>query len=870
MLHDGTLRASPAAMDGNAINQGRSYETHTPSQLWPVLFFIASLLGCGGVVGTGPSQPPPPGTTVNVAPSSASVLLGAAQTFSATVGNTTNTAVTWSVNGVPGGNASIGTINAGGVYTAPAILPAPVIVTVTATSVADNSASSSSAVTITSDISVSISPQSMLVELGASRPFVATVNSAGNPNRSVNWALSANGCTGAACGTVDSSGMYTAPQIMTDPPGISVIATSVADPSKSASGSVTVTSTFSLAVNGPASVFTGSSATYTAALTPAASSNPSRVISWSVAGPGCAGAACGVISAAGVYTAPALLPSPATVEITATPQADPSKAISVSVSVLQSISVSVSPSAATVPLGGMQNFQSTVVGEADNTVTWFVNGVVGGNMTVGSIQNSQTNPDSTTYAAPLAAPAGGPVTVMAQSNANPSISASVTITFSTTVNVNLTPASATLALNEAHPFAAQVNNTPNQTVAWAVNGIAGGNPSVGQICAAGSNPCQPVLSSSGVSVEYLAPGGVPSPNPVTVTATSQANSAESASATITILPHVVVNVQPANAAVPETGQLRFTAGVAGTVNQQVIWAISGSGCVNPVNCGSIDSTGLFTAPSAVPSPNLIRISATSEEDITQTGTATVTISSGPSIFSLAPTSAYEGSAGGFTLLVSGNNFLPSVPGPGSTILVGGTARTTSCASINQCITSLGAADLQLEGNLPVQLQNPDGTLSNTQQFVVLSPGMGNDTIPLTPSNPVSDGNDIVVVELSTNGGSGAAGSVSLNIDAVGAYSAATSGCTLGGNTVVIQRPASGTGTADVCVFSVSALDPFFTFTISGPPTPDLAVINREPMGLGILHLTLQVPASAAPGPRTLFVENPEDDNATGTGVFEVQ
>jgi hypothetical protein len=178
--------------------------------------------------------------------------------------------------------------------------------------------------------------------------------------------------------------------------------------------------------------------------------------------------------------------------------------------------------------------------------------------------------------------------------------------------------------------------------------------------------------------------------------------------------------------------------------------------------------------------------------------------------------------------------------------------------------------LQLEGNLPVQLQNPDGTLSNTEQLVVLSPGMGNDTIPLTPSNPVSDGNDIVVVELSTNGGSGAAGNVSLNIDAVGAYSAATSGCTLGGNTVVIQRPASGTGTADVCVFSVSALDPFFTFTISGPPTPDLAVINREPMGLGILHLTLQVPASAAPGPRTLFVENPEDDNATGTGVFEVQ
>ena len=34
-------------------------------------------------------------------------------------------------------------------------------------------------------------------------------------------------------------------------------------------------------------------------------------------------------------------------------------------------------------------------------MTWDVNGVVGGNATVGSILNSQTDPDSTTYSAPL-------------------------------------------------------------------------------------------------------------------------------------------------------------------------------------------------------------------------------------------------------------------------------------------------------------------------------------------------------------------------------------------------------------------------------------------------------------------------------------
>jgi hypothetical protein len=170
----------------------------------------------------------------------------------------------------------------------------------------------------------------------------------------------------------------------------------------------------------------------------------------------------------------------------------------------------------------------------------------------------------------------------------------------------------------------------------------------------------------------------------------------------------------------------------------------------------------------------------------------------------------------------------------------------------------------------VQIQNPNGSLSNTQTFVVLATGSGTATIPLTPSAPTSAGNNIVVVELSTNGGSGAAGNVSLNIAAIGPYTVATGSCVLGGNPVIVQRPATGAGTADLCVFSVSGLDPSFIYAISGPPTPDIAVVNRAPLGLGILHLTLQVPSTAEPGPRTLFVTNPESDMAAGTGAIEVR
>jgi hypothetical protein len=78
------------------------------------------------------------------------------------------------------------------------------------------------------------------------------------------------------------------------------------------------------------------------------------------------------------------------------------------------------------------------------------------------------------------------------------------------------------------------------------------------------------------------------------------------------------------------------------------------------------------------------------------------------------------------------------------------------------------------------------------------------------------------------------------------------------------------GTADLCVFSVSALDPSFRYSIRGPASPEITIINREPLGLGMLHLTLQVPAAAAPGARTLFVQNPKGDTAAGTGAIEVQ
>jgi serine protease len=86
---------------------------------------------------------------VAVCPESASVEAGGGpESFTATLANTSDAAVTWQVNGVTGGNAMVGTISSSGVYTPPASVPTAPTVTITAVSGADSSASSSASVTI--------------------------------------------------------------------------------------------------------------------------------------------------------------------------------------------------------------------------------------------------------------------------------------------------------------------------------------------------------------------------------------------------------------------------------------------------------------------------------------------------------------------------------------------------------------------------------------------------------------------------------------------------------------------------------------------------------------------------------------------------
>lgn len=91
-----------------------------------------------------------PTISLDVCPGTSSVIAGSGTaSFTASLANTTNTAVVWQVNGLTGGDATVGTISTAGVYTAPMSVPSPATVTVSAISVANTDVSASALVTVT-------------------------------------------------------------------------------------------------------------------------------------------------------------------------------------------------------------------------------------------------------------------------------------------------------------------------------------------------------------------------------------------------------------------------------------------------------------------------------------------------------------------------------------------------------------------------------------------------------------------------------------------------------------------------------------------------------------------------------------------------
>jgi len=152
---------------------GRKVSRHsTVAGLCVSILLMAVLVACGGGGNSTPPPPPPVSVTVGAGvpaslfPNQAGWPSQTAQ-FTATVNNTTNKTVTWSVAGSP----ASGTIDANtGLYTAPTLAPGlPATVTVTATAQADPTKSGSH----TETLSVPTTPGTYTVTVTATEGIVS-------------------------------------------------------------------------------------------------------------------------------------------------------------------------------------------------------------------------------------------------------------------------------------------------------------------------------------------------------------------------------------------------------------------------------------------------------------------------------------------------------------------------------------------------------------------------------------------------------------------------------------------------------------------------------------------------------------------------
>jgi N-acetylneuraminic acid mutarotase len=222
-------------------------------------------------------------------------------------------------------------------------------------------------------VRLTLAPGTATVDRTESVQFNAMVHNA--PNDSVVWSLSGAGCSGASCGTLSSSGLYTAPEIVPSPATVTVTATSAAYPSKSASATVTIVDAPVVVTVAPGSagVYVGESVLFRTSVEHVTD----RDVIWSLSGSGCAGAACGTISDSGLYTAPALVPDPPVVTVTAASAADPSKSANATITILEAVSdewawISGSNTANDVGVHGQKGVAdpANVPGGRDDAASW--------------------------------------------------------------------------------------------------------------------------------------------------------------------------------------------------------------------------------------------------------------------------------------------------------------------------------------------------------------------------------------------------------------------------------------------------------------------------------------------------------------------
>ena len=280
---------------------------------------------------------------------------------------------------------------------------------------------------------------------------------------------------------------------------------------------------------------------------------------------------------------------------------------------MMGITVSISPTGAAVVVGLDRQFTSTVNGTMNTSaVTWAINGVAGGNSTLGTVDSTGH------YKAPAVPPPGSIVTLSATSVEDPTVSASTTIyvIWYKPVMAAVNPWSIPLG---AFTLSITGSNFVNGAqVLW------NGSPlTTSYISSSALNATGNATANATVSITVSnGPGAVSSPAYALVVGTggSSGNNPPPPPAP----PAITVSVSPTSPTVPPNGTQQFTATVQNSANQSVTWQVNGK-AGGDTGTGLIDSNGLYTAPDVIPIGGIVTVSAVSAANAASVGSTAVTI-----------------------------------------------------------------------------------------------------------------------------------------------------------------------------------------------------------------------------------------------------
>ena len=478
------------------------------------------------------------------------MVAGATQTFAATVSNdiTPSAGVTWS--------ASVGTITAAGVYTAPTPV-ATATATITATSKTDTTKSSTATVTLT-PIAVTIPTTPTAIPGAGTEAITATVSGDQTLNAGVTWSITSGGGTLTAVTT--TSVTYTAPLPVTTANAV-ITATSKTDTTKTATITIPLTP-ISVGAITPATVNLGTSSTQ--AFTGAAVANDSSNsgVTWSINPASGAGT---IVAATGVYSAPTtVISSATTVTVTATSVKDPTKSATATIT-LQPITIgAISPATVTLNGGGTQTFTGAALtyDGSNSGVTWSISPASGAGTIV-----------STTgaYTAPAVVSGTSPVTVTVTATSVKDTSKT------TTATITLNPISVTLTTSNSISVDGNGANSDLVKATIANDNSAAGATFVVSGPGGGTMSASPVAGNSPSSI-YTAPSGIVTATSATITVASVTDNSKTQQVAVTINPPMSFTTPQGalTAATTNTAYAGATIVVAGGTGTKTFTITSGS------------------------------------------------------------------------------------------------------------------------------------------------------------------------------------------------------------------------------------------------------------------------------------------------------